>query len=231
MKWEVQILGHDVNLFTAIPMIVILYFGIMVGFLSLSVPEILPLSVRTAAVWISVGMLIWNYLDEDNPYYELKWWSPKILCSKGVFSWNGRSYEVVLGSEKYSVFFEGLNAGGIVEEGDTVFICPSEMVSLNGKNRILKAEMELTKTIDPVFTGLSGYKFVLQGINEDAIFGKVSLENQKCRDIIKILEERNGHLEKANADYMKRLSDRGTVNSLNNPELLKMMDDRLKGDD
>jgi hypothetical protein len=228
MKWEVQILGHDVNLLTAIPAIIILYFGIMIGVLSLSVPEILPLSVRMAAVWISVGMLIWSYLDEDNPYYELKWWSPKIFCNHGVYSWSGRSKEVTLGDTVYTVFYEGLNAGGIVEDGESVFICPSNMVSSVNKNRILKASLKLTETVDPVFTGLSGYKFVLFGSIEDASFGKVSLKVQEYLDQIELLEERNKQLEKANGHFTQLLSSRAMVNSLNNPELLKMMDDRLR---
>jgi len=230
MKKTVKIYGREIDLTMAIPVVVIVYFGLLIGVLSVSLPELLPASARNAAVWFSVGILVFRYFgEEEDPFWFLKWHSPKIVCGRGVYSWSGESREVTFGTEKYTIFFEGINAGGVVEKGKSVFICPTRLVSSCGKNRLLKAKMKVTKTLDPDFDGLSDYKFVLLGMSEDAAFGSVSLENQKYKDVIDLLEARNAQLERANEDYVRRLSERGMVNSLNNPDFVDMIDRRLKG--
>lgn len=226
---SVMIAGREISVLTIALAVVILYFGVVIDVLHWSVPELLSESTRTAVVWCSIGAIIaMNFEKEEPDFFEIMWMTPKIICNKGVFTWNGSSRKITSAGVEYTVFYGGMNALGVNSENGTVFICPSEMVETVSKNKLIKAKLEKTEILAPEFKGFSKTDFIMFGSLPDAIFGEITVKEESLKNEIELLKEQNKRLEDANSLYMKLISDKGMVNSINNPEIMQYIDQRLK---
>lgn len=229
MMKSVIIAGREISVLTIALAAVIFYFGVIIDVLHWSVPELLSESMRMAVVWFSIGAIIAMNVEKEEPtFFEIMWMTPKIICNKGVFTWNGSSRRIISAGVEYTVFYGGMNALGMNTENGTVFICPSEMVETVSKNKLIKAKLEKTEVLAPEFKGFSKTDFIMFGNLPDAVFGDVTVKEESLADEITLWKEQNKRLEEANSLYMKLISDKGMVNSINNPEIMQYIDQRLK---
>lgn len=223
----VIIAGKEIKILTIVFAVVVFYFGVLIGFLNWPIPEFLPEYAQTAVIWFSIGAIVFQNVEQDVSYFEIMWQSPKIICNKGIFTWDGSSREIISAGIKYTVFYGGLNALGVTEKNGTVFVCPSEMVASISKNKLIKAKLERTLILPPEFKGFCKNEFIMFGSEPDAVFGNVSVNEAALHAEIELWKKRNHQLELSNDAYVKLLSDKGMVNAINSPEVMRYIDERL----
>ncbi|WNY25162.1 hypothetical protein [Methanolapillus millepedarum] len=231
----VSLFGKEYPVSQVIAGAILIYFWGLKGLLKLPLPDIIPDSMVSWVTWAALGFFVsFSFLPDNSAellYLTAKLRSKKIICNYGVFSWDGSSYQVTAGGMEYSVFYEGVNAFGIVERGNKVFICPTDLISFAGYNRLIKADLKETVSV-PVGLErfLSGIDYCLYGVLPNTEFGYVSAKAEHMEDLLKTLYERNQALTEANAGYMKMLMDAGTINKMNGSELDFLFEKELGGD-
>ena len=208
---------------------IVIYFWVLVPFFKM--PAFLGEYFIIRLPMIAVGIIFMKLFGkDDNSMLKARYRTKKLVTSHGVFECDGSMREKISGSQKFYVFYEGINADGIYQRGNKVFICPAEMVKKSGHSWILKADLAVNKSIPKEFDQfVIGMDFCLYGNTPSADFGDVSVEIQEVKSRLELQDDTIKRQRLLLTDCLKMLSEKHAVKNLGSDEIINKIEKMLKG--
>ncbi|MDY0292550.1 MAG: hypothetical protein RBR02_09480 [Desulfuromonadaceae bacterium] len=224
----IKLFGKERDTLTVLAVLVIVYFWFFVKIFN--APLIFGEYYASIFPFIAIGILI-KSLRNDESELLAKYKTRKLITSYGIFEWDGSLREIQSGSQKFYVFYEGIDALGIKKRGDKVFVCPVEMTAKAGNNWLLKADLQVNGSIpteiEP-FTEKTDY--CLYGNVQSGEFGDVSVDIQDVKSRMEIQDRTIKGQRLLLADVLKMLSDKHSIKTLGSDEIMDRIEKSLKGD-
>jgi hypothetical protein len=208
---------------------IVIYFWILVPFFKM--PAFLSEYIIVRLPIFALGVIFVKLFGQtDNSLLKARYKTKKLVTSYGVFEWDGSVREVQSGSQKFYVFYEGINADSIYQRGNKVFICPVDMAKKAGHNWLLKANLTVNKPIPKEFEQYTvGMDFCLYGAIPAADFGEVSVTILEIESRIALQDDTIKRQRLLLSDCLKMLSDKHAVKNLGSDEVIDKIEKMLKG--
>jgi len=225
---SVKLFGKERDMVTLIAGVIIVYFWVLVPFLH--APAILSEYVTLRIPLIALGVIVVKVFGNDESLLKARYKTKKLVTSFGVFEWDGSMREVQSGSQKFYVFYEGINANGIYRRGDKVFICPVDMAKKAGHNWLLKADLSVNTAIPTVLEPYkAGVSYCLYGNTPSADFGEVCIRIQEIKSRMELQDETIKRQRMLLAESLKMLSDKHAVKNLGSDKVVDEIEKALRG--
>ena len=223
-----KLFGKERDTMTLVAGVIVVYFWFFVSFFN--APTIFGEYYAVRLPLVAVGILIVKLFGNDDSLLRARLKTSKLVTSYGIFGCDGSVREVQSGSQRFLVFYEGINADGIYQRGDKVFICPKGMVKKAGHNWLLKADLKVNGTIPEKFEPYTvKMKYCLYGNTQSADFGNVTVQIQEISSRAKLQDETIKAQRALLTESLKMLSDKHAVKTMGSDELIDKLEKTLKG--
>ena len=212
-----------------VPALILFYFWILVGIFKIPVPEFLSEYYQIRLCWLAVGILLVKFFVKTSDILKARLKTKKVVTNFGVFESDGSMYHVRVGEENYLVFFEGINADGIYERGDVVFICPEGQISKAGRNVLIKTELFQGGAVPVEFDQFTnGMRYCLYGSEISTEFGNFDGDRVDHKVRADSLSNTVRVQRDVISECMGLLSNKETLKRMRSEEVLKKIENILE---